>query len=144
MALADVMSSRLVSVQPDETVHVAVSRMMEAGVGAIVVTEGTRLVGIFTERDLLRIGAESPAMELTELRVGAVMTTHLVTLAPDDDVLAAARLMGERRIRHVPIVEGDNVLGLVGIRDVMRSLVERIWRSQDDGARETARELLRG
>jgi CBS domain-containing protein len=143
MAVADVMSLRLVSVRPEETVHVAISRMLEAGVGSVVVCEDNRLVGIFTERDLLRIAGESPGIDLTELKVGDVMTTELLTLAPDDDVLAAARLMGEKRIRHVPIVEGGNVLGVVGIRDVMRSVIELIWRTQDDGARDTARDLLR-
>jgi CBS domain-containing protein len=141
--LADVMSLRLVSVQPNESVHVAISRMLESGVGSVVVCEENRLVGVFTERDVLRLAGESPGMDLTELRVGDVMTTQVVTLAPDDEVLAAARVMGEKRIRHVPIVEGGNVLGVVGIRDVMRSLVELIWRAHDDGARETARSLLR-
>ena len=143
MSLADVMSVRLVSVKADETVHVAVSRMLESGVGAVVVCEDNRLLGIFTERDLLRIGGESPTFDLAHVRVGDVMTTHVLTLAPDDEVLAAARLMGEKRIRHVPIVEDGNVLGVVGIRDVMRSLVEFMWRTHDDGARETARSLLR-
>src|SRR5579884_3555922 len=101
MSLADVMSVRLVGVGPDETVHVAVNRMLESGVGAVVVCEGNRLLGIFTERDLLRLGGESPTLDLERVLVGDVMTTHVLTLAPDDDVLAAARLMGEKRIRHV-------------------------------------------
>jgi CBS domain-containing protein len=72
------------------------------------------------------------------------MTRTLVTASPDDDVLAAAQMMGERRIRHLPVVEGDNILGLIGIRDVLRVLVETLWRERDEGARETARGLLRG
>jgi signal-transduction protein with cAMP-binding, CBS, and nucleotidyltransferase domain len=57
-------------------------------------------------------------------------------------VLDAARLMGERKIRHLPVLEGENLLGMVGIREVMRTLVERLWRTQDPEARERARELL--
>jgi predicted transcriptional regulator len=70
------------------------------------------------------------------------MTRQLVTLAPDDDILDAARLMGERKIRHLPVLEGENLLGIVGIREVVRSLVERLWHTHDAEARERARELL--
>jgi CBS domain-containing protein len=70
------------------------------------------------------------------------MTRNPVTISPDDEILAAAQLMSERRIRHLPIVQGDNLLGIVGIREVMRTLVERLWRTQDPEARERARELL--
>jgi CBS domain-containing protein len=71
------------------------------------------------------------------------MTTTLVTVNPDDDVLAAARVMGEKQIRHLPVVQDGNVLGLVGIRDVMRVLVEQLWREHDPAAHDTARDLLR-
>jgi signal-transduction protein with cAMP-binding, CBS, and nucleotidyltransferase domain len=50
--------------------------------------------------------------------------------------------MGERKIRHLPVLEGENLLGIVGVREVMRSLVERLWRTQDPEAHERARELL--
>jgi CBS domain-containing protein len=71
------------------------------------------------------------------------MTRALVTISPDDDALAAAKLMGERQIRHLPVVQDGMLLGMVGIRDVLRSLVELLWRDRDVEARETARELLR-
>jgi CBS domain-containing protein len=71
-----------------------------------------------------------------------VMTRNVVTVSPDVGVLAAARLMRERRIRHLPVVEGENVLGIVGIRDVLTVLGEWAWREHDDAARQTARELL--
>jgi CBS domain-containing protein len=139
--IADVMSLRVVSVGPDETVQVAIARMLEENVGSVAVTEGTELVGIFTERDVLRLAGEGG--RLGELRVGDVMTRTVVTVSPDDDALAAARLMGERRIRHLPVVQGENLLGILGIRDVLRTLVERLWRQHDPEARETARELLK-
>jgi CBS domain-containing protein len=141
MAVTDVMNLKLVSVQPDESAQVAVVRMLESGVGSVLVCEDNRLLGIFTERDVLRLAGD--ASDLAHVRVGDVMTRDVLSLGPDDDVLAAARLMGEKRIRHVPVVEGGNVIGVIGIRDVMRSLVELIWRSRDDDARATARELLR-
>jgi CBS domain-containing protein len=140
VAIADVMSLRVVKVSPDEPVRLAIARMLEENVGSVAVCEGQRLVGIFTERDVLRLAGEGP--EFADVNVGDVMTRNPVTISPDDQILAAAQLMSERRIRHLPIVQGDNLLGIVGIREVMRTLVERLWRTQDPEARERARELL--
>jgi CBS domain-containing protein len=65
-----------------------------------------------------------------------------VTLQADDDLMAAARLMGERRIRHVPVVQGEHVLGMIGIRDLLSALVGQVWRTHDERAHDTVRELL--
>ena len=138
--IADVMRLRVVSVQPGESVQVAIARMLEENVGSVAVSDGDRLVGIFTERDVLRLAGHGDA--LGEVDVGTVMTTSLVTVSPDDEVLEAARLMGARQIRHLPVVQDGNVLGIVGIRDVLSSLVERVWREHDDAAHDTARALL--
>ena len=140
MPVADVMVFRVVKVSPDDTVSIAIARMLEENVGSVGVCEGEKLVGMFTERDVLRLAGEGS--QFADVRVGDVMTRQLVTLAPDDDILDAARLMGERKIRHLPVLEGENLLGIVGIREIVRALVERLWRTQDDEARERARELL--
>ena len=140
MPIADVMSLRVVSVRPEETVQVAIARMLEENVGSVAVCEDERLVGIFTERDVLRLAGEGGSFH--ELKVGDVMTRRLVTVAPDVDILDAARLMNERQIRHLPVLQGEHLLGIVGIREVMRSVVERLWRDHDPEARATARELL--
>ena len=140
MAVADVMAFRVVRVAPEDTVQVAIARMLEENVGSVAVCEGERLVGIFTERDVLRLAGDGP--DFAAIRVGDVMTRQLVTLSPDADILDAARLMGERKIRHLPVLEGENLLGMVGIREVVRALVERLWRTHDEEARERARELL--
>ena len=140
MPIADVMSTRVVSVGPDETVQLAIARMLEEGIGSVAVCEEDRLVGIFTERDVLRLAGEGS--QFAGLKVRDVMSRDLVTVAPDVGVLDAARLMGEKKIRHLPVLEGENLLGVVGIRELMRSLVERLWRDHDPDVRETARELL--
>ena len=134
------MAFRVVTVSPDDPVQVAVALMLEETVGSVAVCEGDRLVGIFTERDVLRLAGEGS--DFTEVKVGDVMTRQLVMLAPDDDILDAARLMGEHKIRHLPVLEGENLLGIVGIREVVRALVEHVWRNHDEEARERARELL--
>ncbi|MGH8984239.1 MAG: CBS domain-containing protein, partial [Acidimicrobiia bacterium] len=97
------MSTRLVHVEPETTVRVAVRRMAEAGVGSVAVCEGARLVGIFTERDVLRLTGETA--DLDRVLVAEAMTRDVVTVSADADIIAAARLMGERGIRHLPVVE---------------------------------------
>ena len=138
--MADVMAFRVVTVSPDDPVQVAITRMLEETVGSVGVCEGER-----AGRDLHRArrpAARRRGANFAEVKVGDVMTRQLVTLAPDDDILDAARLMGERKIRHLPVLEGENLLGMVGIREVIRALVERLWRTHDPEARDRARELL--
>ena len=140
--IADLLSPRVVSVGPEETVRVAIARMLEENIGSVAVCEDEKLVGIFTERDVLRLAGDSA--DFDALLVGDVMTRSLVTVPPDVDVLDAARLMGEKKIRHLPVLHGEHLLGVVGIREVMRTMVEQLWRHQDPDVRETARELMVG
>jgi len=140
VAVIDVASLRLVTVQPEDTVQTAIARMVDEDVGSVAVCEGARLVGIFTERDVLRLA--SRGVQFGDVSVREVMTTQLVTVHPDDGIVAVAHLMGERRIRHVPVLEGENLVGIVGIRDVLGVLAERLWAARDEEARETVRELL--
>lgn len=136
------MRTRVVTVSPDDSARLAVLRMLEEGVGSVAVCEGGALVGIFTERDVLALVGE--ATDLDDVLVGDVMTRGPVTVHADVAVLDAAQLMGERRIRHLPVVEGEHLLGMVGIRDVLGSLVERLWQTRDEQAHDTARALFKG
>ena len=141
MAIGDVMRTRVVSVQAGDTARLAVLRMLEEGVGSVAVCEGGKLVGIFTERDVLTLAGD--ATDLDAVKVGDVMTREPFTVDADVAVLDAARLMGERKIRHLPVVEGEHLLGMIGIRDVLGSLVERVWQSRDEAAHDTARSLFK-
>jgi CBS domain-containing protein len=135
------MRVRLVTVEPGDSVRLAVLRMIEEEVGSVAVCEGGKLVGIFTERDVLRLAGNGASLD--DVRVADVMTTELTTVSPDVSVTDAAALMGERKIRHLPVVEDGRLLGMIGIRDVLGSLVERLWQTHDATAHETARRLFK-
>jgi CBS domain-containing protein len=140
MAIVDVMRVQIVSVSPRASVHEAIDRMLDENTGAVAVVDEGRLVGILSERDVLRLsGTGAP---FAHRWVGDVMTTALVTVGPDVSIADAARLMGERKIRHLPIVEEDRLLGMVSMREVMGLLVSRVWESHDETAHETVRRLL--
>jgi CBS domain-containing protein len=141
VAIGDVMRTRVVTVAPGDSARLAVLRMLEEGVGSVAVCEDGRLVGIFTERDVLGLAGE--ATDLDAVRVGDVMTKGPISAGADVSVVDAAKLMGERRIRHLPIVEGEHLLGMIGIRDVLGSLVERVWQAHDETAHDTVRGLFR-
>ncbi len=141
MAIGDVMRTRVVTVEPTVTARLAVLRMLEEGVGSVAVCEGGRLVGIVTERDVLALAGQGTDLE--SVRIGDVMTREPQTVDADVQVLDAARLMGERRIRHLPVVEDGHLLGMIGIRDLLGSLVERAWQTHDEAAHDTARALFR-
>ena len=131
----------MVAVDADDSARLAVLRMLEEGVGAVAVCQDGRLVGIFTERDVLALAGDGT--DLDAVRVGDVMTREPFTVDASVPVLDAARLMGEKKIRHLPVVEGEHLLGMVGIRDVLGSLVERLWQTHDIAAHETARALFK-
>ncbi len=107
------------TVEKTATVAEAVREMNEKGVGALLVMEGRRPAGIFTERDVLRrvVDADKdPAL----LRVAEVMTRHLIMIAPNFRVEEAMELMTARRFRHLPVVEEGEVVGMLSSGDLMR------------------------
>ena len=140
MQIGGVMRVSLVTAAPDETAGAAIRKMLDAGVGSVVVCDGPALAGIFTERDVLRLAGEGADFEA--IRLHEVMTASLATISADDGIVQAAALMKERRLRHLPVVEDGNLVGIVSIRDVLAYLAERLWSEQDDSAHDTARALL--
>ena len=115
------MSRDLLTVEAGAPVLAVVQRMADRNVGAVLVLEAGRLTGIMTERDLMRAVARG-------LRDGAVvgecMTADPDTIAPDDTIEHAAVLMIHGGYRHLPVVDGDDVVGLLSIRDLVQVAVE--------------------
>jgi CBS domain-containing protein len=122
MTLArDIMSRNLLTVAPRMALNDVAERMVERDVGAALVTEGDRLVGILTERDVLRAVAGRPAEDAA---VADWMTRDPETMEPDEPLRQAAVLMIYGGFRHVPIVEGHEIVGMLSIRDLMRVVLD--------------------
>ncbi len=122
MTLGDFMSREVLSVAPEDTIGEAAQLMADANVGSSVVLEHGRLIGILTERDLLRAMAQR--VHPSEARVREWMTAEPVAVSESTSADEAARLMVEHGFRHLPIVDGDRTLGVVSLRDVMRHSLE--------------------
>ncbi len=111
------MRKEIVSVRPDETLETAISKMQEEGVNFLVVAEGNSLKGVLTDGDILSAIYKrkvSPA----ELKVAEVMSTKLLTIKPTDTLLQALELMVANRIRRLPVVENERLIGLISLTDI--------------------------
>lgn len=128
MTIAKVIAGRdrqIYSCQAGATVEEAARILSDKRIGALPVLEGGRLVGIFSERDLLYSIARNGAPALIR-RVSEVMTAPAITVSPDTGVLDALALMTRRRIRHLPVESGTNLIGFVSIGDLVKYRIELV------------------
>lgn len=112
-------------VQREAMVREAVRVMTANNVGIVLVLEGERLVGVFSERDVVRRVVDR-GLDPDVTPVGDVMTTEIVVGDPDEDYQSAMRKIDQANIRHLPIVKGDRLVSMLSIRDLMRVDMERM------------------
>lgn len=127
MLIRDILRTKgsdVITITPDAIVQAAMQRLIERNIGALVVVNGG-ILGIITERDMLRAGA-ADVQQLTRLRVQELMTRQLVTATPDDNLQEVMDLMTENRVRHLPIVVGGDLVGIVSIGDVVNALRQKV------------------
>lgn len=111
------------SVSPEASIITALELMAEKDVGALLVMEKRKLVGIFSERDYAREVAIEGSAPVDKL-VRDIMTRNVYSLSPSDSIQAAMSLMTVERIRHLPVVEAGEVIGVVSIGDAVKSTIE--------------------
>jgi CBS domain-containing protein len=117
--LGELMTGTIVAVAPEDTLGEAAERMAEEGVGSAVVLDSGRLIGILTERDLLK--AVAGRVHTSEARVREWMTVDPITASESTDAEEAMRTMLEHGFRHLPVVEGGRTIGVVSLRECMRA-----------------------
>jgi CBS domain-containing protein len=115
--LADVVKPDFITVAPEDTLGEVAEKMMNRNVGAVIVKDYGRLIGILTERDMLR--AMASRMHTSEARVRQWMTPDPVTAPPDMSLDDAATVMLDHGFRHLPVVDGSNVIGIASLRRVL-------------------------
>ncbi|MBE0643837.1 MAG: CBS domain-containing protein [Bacteroidetes bacterium] len=123
MKLKDIVKAKgatVFSIHPEKSVKDAIDMLVQYNIGSLLVIDDARPVGIFTERDTLRVVAAS-VDRLAEIRIGDVMTRELIISQLDDDVEDALTVMTEKRIRHLPILAEDSIAGMVSIGDLVKS-----------------------
>ena len=111
------------SVGPNETAYAAIEKMAEKNVGSVLVMDKATLVGIFTERDYARNivlkGRSSP-----QTLIKKVMSARVACVTPDDTVDECMALMTRKRVRHLPVIEDEAVVGIISIGDLVKSIID--------------------
>ena len=111
------------SVRPDHMVIDALALMSQQGIGAVLVMDGDHLAGIFSERDYARkgiiVGRKAKSTPVTE-----VMTANVFTVSPDMDIEDCMTLFSEKRIRHLPVMENQEVIGMLSIGDIVTAIIQ--------------------
>lgn len=110
------------SIEPDASVYAALEKLAEADVGALLVVANDELVGIFSERDYAR-SVELEGRSSRDTEVKEVMTASPVCVRPDQTIDQCMALMTERRIRHLPVIEENRVVGVISIGDVVKEVI---------------------
>lgn len=117
--------SEVVTLTTEHTVAEAVKLLAERRIGAAPVMRGEQVAGIFSERDVIHCVAARGAAGL-DGTVGEAMTAPAITVARDEAVLGALTLMTQRRVRHLPVVDGDRLIGFVSIGDLVKYRIDKI------------------
>lgn len=129
-AILNAKGHNVLSVQPDAKLSVAVKVLSERRIGAVLVMSGTRVDGILSERDIVRVLGERGASVLDE-PVSAVMTRKVINCRPSDTVAGLMEVMTSGKFRHLPVMENDRLVGLVSIGDVVKLRVQEYETEQE-------------
>lgn len=141
MKVSEIMTSAAVTDQPDDTLDAAATKMWRQQTGSLLVLDGEDLVGILTERDVLK--AVAVGANTKDTRVSEVMTKDLVTVGPQTSLREAAKIMADRWIRHLPVMDGGKLVGVVSQRDLAGVLAGALNEPERLEALVEASELVR-
>jgi len=121
--LLEAKPAEIIAIGPDAPVIDAIRLMAERGIGAVLVMDGPTLAGILSERDYARkVVLQGRSSKDTPVR--DIMTPEVVTVAPGDSIGHCMQLVTDRRIRHLPVVDGDGVAGVLSIGDLVKAVIE--------------------
>jgi len=120
--LLDEKGAEIWSIGPDASVYDAVALMAEKGIGALLVVDGDRTIGLVSERDYAR-NVVLKGRSSKEIKVSEIMTDRVICVEPDQTVEEGMALMTEKRVRHLPVIKAGSVLGLVSIGDLVKAII---------------------
>ena len=129
-AILDTKGHQIIHVSPDDKLSAVVKLLSERKIGAVLVMSGTHLDGILSERDIVRVIGERGAAALDE-PVQAVMTRKVISCKPTDTVGAIMEKMTSGKFRHLPVMDGDKIVGLISIGDVVKTRVAEFEHEQE-------------
>jgi len=117
------LSKKILSISRDQSVADAIGQMVEHEVGALIVVEDDKPVGMFTERDVLICWTRKGEKPFKDIKVSEVMTVNMIIAEQDDDLCYVTTIMIKNRIRHLPVLEKNKIIAMLSIRDVVKAQV---------------------
>ena len=120
MKVREIMSNRVLSLRHNDTVSQAAQMLSNHNVGSLPVVTDGELVGIITDRDIV-LRCVAGRSDATQMRVGEIMSTRVVTVSPEDSVKRAMDVMAAHQVRRLPVTEGRRVVGMLSLADIARA-----------------------
>ncbi|MBB4633565.1 CBS domain-containing protein [Sphingosinicella soli] len=133
MAIASILKDKggaIIAATPSQTVAEVVALLCEHRIGAVIVMEDGAVAGVLSERDVVR-GLNEQGASILQCQARDIMTTEVITVAPSESVTAALSQMTRRRIRHLPVIDGDQVRGVVSIGDLVKARIDEAVREAE-------------
>lgn len=129
MLVKEVMNKNVITTGPETSVRDAIRIMTDNHIGSVVVVKNNKIVGIMTERDVLLTIAENSRIDVDKLKVADVMTRWIITVKPNDTIEKAIELMMENKIKKLPVVKNNKLVGIITASDIaviQPKLIEKI------------------
>ncbi len=120
MKVKEVMTQTVETIEKDENISDAARKMREKGIKSLLVIDKGKIIGIITTTDIIRKALSTGKVNT---KVSTIMTKNVITISPETPVKEAAKIMVEKKIRHLPITEQDRIVGIISDRDILRALV---------------------
>lgn len=127
MIVRDILKNKgydIYSISADQSVYQAIAKMDELDIGALVVMDGTQLMGILSERDY-RSKVILKGRTSKETKVSTIMTGDVICVSPQDSVESCMTIMTDKKIRHLPVLENDSVVGVISIGDLVKAIISK-------------------
>lgn len=117
MQVKDIMKTDVKTIGPGSSVQTAAEKMDEHGIGCLIVIEKDKMSGIITERDII-IRLVSKDLKASNTKISEIMSTEMVMIGPEKDVTEAAQIMTDRKIKKLPVIDGDSLVGILTLADI--------------------------
>lgn len=114
--------AQILTARPEDTLYQALKRMADKNIGALVVVKDKKVVGIFSERDFVRNAVADKKLSM-DLTVSELMSTKVCYVRPEQTIQECMTLMTEKRTRHLPVLDGEKLVGIVSIGDVLKNTI---------------------
>lgn len=116
----------IISLESDNTVESAIKTLYNRNISAVIVTDGGKTTGIFTERDIVKCYVQHEGKSFSDIKLADTKTKDLIVAEANEDIADVMWVMIEKKIRHIPVVDGGKIIGILSIRDLLKTQLSKL------------------